>query len=61
MDVLAGIAPQVVPAYRAMARRTTARALGSGRISDDTAGEILDVLATAGTGLTAGEAAGEGS
>lgn len=46
VEVLSGLAPAVVPGYRAMARRTAARALESGRISEDAAGALLDVLAS---------------
>jgi predicted short-subunit dehydrogenase-like oxidoreductase (DUF2520 family) len=38
-------APESVPAYLAMARRTASRALGSGRLRPVDAGPLLDVLA----------------
>jgi predicted short-subunit dehydrogenase-like oxidoreductase (DUF2520 family) len=44
LDVLARTAPEVLPAYVAMARLTADRALGSGRLDPHHAGALLEVL-----------------
>jgi predicted short-subunit dehydrogenase-like oxidoreductase (DUF2520 family) len=46
IDVLRRTAPESVPAYVAMARRTADRAIASGRLAPGQAGALLDVLAT---------------
>jgi predicted short-subunit dehydrogenase-like oxidoreductase (DUF2520 family) len=45
LDTLHRSAPDVLPAYVAMARRTAERALASGRLSSDQAAAVLEVLA----------------
>jgi predicted short-subunit dehydrogenase-like oxidoreductase (DUF2520 family) len=45
------IAPEAVPAYLALARRTADRAIASGRLRPQDAALLLDVLATAGERL----------
>jgi predicted short-subunit dehydrogenase-like oxidoreductase (DUF2520 family) len=44
VDTLARSAPDVLPAYRAMARRTAERARASGRLTAEQADAVLDVL-----------------
>lgn len=44
LEVLAQVAPEVLPSYVAMARLTADRALASGRLDPDRAGPLLDVL-----------------
>ena len=44
LDVLASVAPEVLPAYVAMARLTADRALASGRLDPHQAGPLLEVL-----------------
>ena len=44
LDVLAQVAPEVVPSYVALARLTADRALASGRLDAERAGALLDVL-----------------
>ena len=44
LEVLAAVAPEVLPSYLAMARLTADRALASGRLDPDRAGALLDVL-----------------
>jgi predicted short-subunit dehydrogenase-like oxidoreductase (DUF2520 family) len=44
LDVLARVAPEVLPAYVAMARLTADRALASGRLDPHHAGALLEVL-----------------
>jgi predicted short-subunit dehydrogenase-like oxidoreductase (DUF2520 family) len=44
LDVLARTAPEVLPAYVAMARLTADRALASGRLDPHDAGALLEVL-----------------
>jgi predicted short-subunit dehydrogenase-like oxidoreductase (DUF2520 family) len=44
VEVLTREAPEAAPAYRALARRTAARALAAGRLSPDEAATLLDVL-----------------
>jgi predicted short-subunit dehydrogenase-like oxidoreductase (DUF2520 family) len=44
IDILARSAPDVLPAYRAMARRTAERALASGRLTESQADALLEVL-----------------
>jgi predicted short-subunit dehydrogenase-like oxidoreductase (DUF2520 family) len=46
LDVLAAVAPEVLPAYVAMARLTADRALASGRLDPHAAGALLEVLGT---------------
>ena len=46
LDVLARVAPEVLPAYVAMARLTADRALASGRLDPHQAGALLEVLGT---------------
>lgn len=46
LDTLAATAPDSVPAYRELARRTADRALAAGRLSTSGAAALLDVLAT---------------
>ncbi|MCW2725292.1 MAG: oxidoreductase [Frankiales bacterium] len=46
LDVLAAVAPEVLPAYVAMARLTADRALASGRLDPHQAGALLEVLGT---------------
>lgn len=46
LEVLARLAPEVLPSYIAMARLTADRALASGRLDADRAGELLAVLGT---------------
>jgi predicted short-subunit dehydrogenase-like oxidoreductase (DUF2520 family) len=45
LERLAATAPDSVPAYLALARRTAARAIAAGRLRPMDAGELLDVLA----------------
>jgi predicted short-subunit dehydrogenase-like oxidoreductase (DUF2520 family) len=45
LDTLARSAPDVLPAYRALARRTAERALASGRLTSEKADALLEVLA----------------
>jgi predicted short-subunit dehydrogenase-like oxidoreductase (DUF2520 family) len=45
VDTLARSAPDVLPSYRAMARRTAERAVASGRLSAARAEAVLAVLA----------------
>jgi predicted short-subunit dehydrogenase-like oxidoreductase (DUF2520 family) len=45
------IAPEAVPAYLALARRTADRAIASGRLRPQDAALLLDVLATVGERL----------
>ncbi|MDX6196920.1 MAG: hypothetical protein QOJ79_71 [Actinomycetota bacterium] len=44
LDVLAKVAPEVLPAYVAMARLTADRALAAGRLDPNAAGALLEVL-----------------
>ena len=44
LDVLAEVAPEVLPSYVAMARLTADRALASGRLDPDRAWALLEVL-----------------
>lgn len=44
LDVLAQVAPEVLPSYVAMARLTADRAIASGRLDPDRAGALLEVL-----------------
>jgi len=44
VDTLRRAAPQVLPAYLAMARRTAERARDAGRLSDAQAAAVLEVL-----------------
>ena len=44
LDVLAATAPESVPAYLALARRTADRAVTSGRLRTLDAGPLFDVL-----------------
>jgi predicted short-subunit dehydrogenase-like oxidoreductase (DUF2520 family) len=44
LDVLAQVAPEVLPSYVAMARLTADRAIASGRLSPDRAWALLEVL-----------------
>jgi predicted short-subunit dehydrogenase-like oxidoreductase (DUF2520 family) len=44
LDVLAAVAPEVLPAYVAMARLTADRALAAGRLDPNAAGALLEVL-----------------
>jgi len=46
LEVLAAVAPEVLPTYVAMARLTADRALASGRLDADRAWALLEVLAT---------------
>jgi predicted short-subunit dehydrogenase-like oxidoreductase (DUF2520 family) len=46
LDVLAALAPEVLPSYVAMARLTADRALASGRLDPHAAGALLEVLGT---------------
>lgn len=46
LDTLAAVAPQSVPAYLALARRTADRAIAAGRLAPQAAEPLLDVLAT---------------
>jgi predicted short-subunit dehydrogenase-like oxidoreductase (DUF2520 family) len=46
LDALAATAPDSVPAYLALARRTADRALAAGRLAPATAEPLLDVLAS---------------
>ena len=46
LEVLAQVAPEVLPSYVAMARLTADRAIASGRLDPDRAGALLDVLGT---------------
>lgn len=47
LDVLAQVAPEVLPSYLAMARLTADRALASGRLDAERAGPLLAVLGAA--------------
>lgn len=44
LEVLAQVAPEVLPSYVAMARLTADRAIASGRLDPDRAGALLEVL-----------------
>lgn len=44
LEVLAQVAPEVLPSYLAMARLTADRVIASGRLDPDRAGELLAVL-----------------
>ena len=44
LEVLAAVAPEVLPSYVAMARLTADRALASGRLGPERAWELLEVL-----------------
>jgi predicted short-subunit dehydrogenase-like oxidoreductase (DUF2520 family) len=44
LDVLAAVAPEVLPSYLAMARLTADRALEAGLLDADRAAPLLDVL-----------------
>jgi predicted short-subunit dehydrogenase-like oxidoreductase (DUF2520 family) len=44
LEVLAAVAPEVLPSYLAMARLTADRALAAGLLDPDRAGPLLDVL-----------------
>lgn len=44
LDTLRRSAPDVLPSYRAMARRTAERALAAGRLSEDQAAAVMEVL-----------------
>ncbi|WP_375480711.1 Rossmann-like and DUF2520 domain-containing protein [uncultured Jatrophihabitans sp.] len=44
LDTLARAAPQLLPSYRAMARRTAERALSAGRLSAEQADAVLETL-----------------
>jgi predicted short-subunit dehydrogenase-like oxidoreductase (DUF2520 family) len=46
LEVLAAVAPEVLPAYVAMARLTADRALATGRLDPNQAGALLEVLGT---------------
>jgi predicted short-subunit dehydrogenase-like oxidoreductase (DUF2520 family) len=46
LDTLAASAPDSVPVYRELARRTADRAIAAGRLSTAAAAPLLDVLAT---------------
>ena len=46
LEVLSRVAPEVLPAYVAMARLTADRALASGRLDPHHAGALLEVLGT---------------
>jgi predicted short-subunit dehydrogenase-like oxidoreductase (DUF2520 family) len=46
LEVLARVAPEVLPAYVAMARLTADRALAAGRLDPHAAGALLEVLGT---------------
>jgi predicted short-subunit dehydrogenase-like oxidoreductase (DUF2520 family) len=48
LEVLAAVAPEVLPSYVAMARLTADRALASGRLDAARAGALLEVLGTVG-------------
>ena len=50
LEVLADVAPEVVPAYVAMARLTADRALAAGRLHPGRAAALLEVLATSPAG-----------
>lgn len=51
LDVLAALAPEVLPAYVAMARLTADRALAAGRLDPNAAGALLEVLGSPSSGL----------
>ncbi|MBK5307222.1 MAG: DUF2520 domain-containing protein [Frankiaceae bacterium] len=51
LDVLATFAPEVLPAYIAMARLTADRALAAGRLDPNAAGALLEVLGSPHQGL----------
>lgn len=44
LEVLRSVAPETLPVYVALARLTAERAMSSGMLSPDQAGELLDVL-----------------
>ncbi|HET8658197.1 MAG TPA: DUF2520 domain-containing protein [Micromonosporaceae bacterium] len=46
LDALTAVAPESVPAYRALARRTADRAIAAGRLRPTDAEPLLDVLAS---------------
>lgn len=50
LEVLASVAPELLPAYVALARLTADRALAGGRLQAERAAALLDVLATTPTG-----------
>jgi predicted short-subunit dehydrogenase-like oxidoreductase (DUF2520 family) len=50
LEVLAAVAPEVLPSYVAMARLTADRALAAGLLDPVRVGALLDVLADAATG-----------
>lgn len=50
LEVLASVAPEVLPAYVAMARLTADRALACGRLQPERAAALLEVLATTSAG-----------
>jgi predicted short-subunit dehydrogenase-like oxidoreductase (DUF2520 family) len=50
LDVLAAVAPEVLPSYVAMARATADRALAAGLLDAGRAGALLEVLGTARAG-----------
>ena len=58
LDRLAATAPESVPAYLALARRTADRAIAAGRLRPVDAEPLLDVLAGSATGERAGEPVG---
>ncbi|HEY2674878.1 MAG TPA: Rossmann-like and DUF2520 domain-containing protein, partial [Rugosimonospora sp.] len=63
LDALAAAAPDSLPAYRALARRTADRAIAAGRLGGAEAAPLLDALADAGyrgDGVPASEAADHG-
>jgi predicted short-subunit dehydrogenase-like oxidoreductase (DUF2520 family) len=63
LDVLAETAPDSLPAYLALARRTADRAIAAGRLGGAEAAPLLDALADAGyrgDGVPASGAAGRG-
>ena len=53
LEVLAAVAPEILPSYVAMARLTADRALAAGRLDPVRAGALLEVLATASHGSAA--------
>lgn len=59
VDVLTELAPEIRPAYVAMARRTAARAMAAGRLDPSAAARILDVLAVAGDAVAGDAVAGQ--
>jgi hypothetical protein len=44
LEVLAQVAPEVLPSYLAMARLTADRAIAAGRLDPDRAGALLEAL-----------------